>query len=187
MADPQDRPDDTPEHAPDAAPAPPTPPAPPADTGPTKPPEHAAEMATPPAKAPDGPAKKAPAKKAPAKAAKKAAAKKAAAKKAPAKKAAKKAPAKKAPAKRVEPSAAMPPSQPAAPPRVDTNGQIAAAAKDAAAQAKSTVDAASNPVSGDALLPSAGRSPLPWAVAIAVSLLALLLVRRLRQRAGRDD
>jgi hypothetical protein len=37
-------------------------------------------------------------------------------------------------------------------------------------------------VSGEALLPSAGRSPLPLAVAIAVSLLALLLVRKLRQR-----
>jgi hypothetical protein len=49
------------------------------------------------------------------------------------------------------------------------------------------VDAARNPVSGEALLASTGRSRLPLAVAIAVSLLALLLVRQLRQRASRDD
>jgi hypothetical protein len=154
-------------------------------------------MSTPPAKAPDKPAKKTPAKKAPAKAAKaakkgqqaapeKAAAKKAAAKKAPAKKA----PAKKAPAKKAAPpknAAAKPISQPPTPPRVETNGQLAAAAKDAAAHAKSTVDKASNPVSGAAGLSSAGRSPVTLAVAIAVSLLALLLVRQLRQRGASRD
>jgi lysozyme family protein len=133
-------------------------------------------MSAPPAK----PAKKAPAKKAPAKpvkaakkgepAAPKKAAKKPSAKKAPAKKAA----AKKAPVKKAQP----------APPPVETNGQLAAAAKDAAAHAKSTVEAASNPVSGEASVPSTGRSPLPLAVAIAVSLLALLVVRQLRRRAG---
>jgi cobalamin biosynthesis Mg chelatase CobN len=130
-------------------------------------------MSTPPAKAPDKPAKKTPAKKAPAKTAKapkkaqhaapkKGAAKKAAAKKAPAKKA----PAKKAPAK----------------PLIETNGQIAAAAKDAAAHAKSTIEAASNPVSEPPAVSAAGRSPVPWAVAIALTLLALLLVRQLRRR-----
>jgi hypothetical protein len=186
MADPQDRPDDaadfTPEHAPGAGPTPPAPPAPTGDTAPAKPPEQPAEMSTPPAKAPDKPAKKTPAKKAPAKAAKKAA-KKSPAKKAPAKKAAKKAHGKKA-----EPAAAKPLIQPPTPPRIETNGQLAAAAKDAAAHAKSTVDAARNPVSGEAGLSSAGRSPVPLAVAIAISLLALLLVRQLRQRgASRDD
>jgi hypothetical protein len=169
MADPQDQPDDTPdtapEHTPGAAPTPPAPPAPPANTAPTD-----GEAA----KAPDKPAKKTPAKKAPAKAA---------AKKAPAKKApAKKAPAKKAPAKKAEPSAVKPLPEPATPPRIDTNGQLAAAAKDAAAHAKSTVDAASNPVSGEAGLSPAGRSPVPLAVVIAISLLALLLVRQLRRR-----
>jgi hypothetical protein len=173
MADPQDQPENAPEHATGAGPTPPAPPTPPADAAPPKPPEHAAEMSTPPAKAPDKPAKKAPAKKAPAKAAKKAAPKKAAAKKAPAKK---------APAKKAEPDAAKPNSQPATPPRIETNGQLAAAAKDAAAHAKSTVDAASIPVSGEAGQPSAARSPLPLAVAIAIGLLALLLVRQLRRR-----
>jgi hypothetical protein len=197
MADPQDRPDNTPdtapEHPPGAGPTPPAPPTPPTDAAPPKPPEHAAEMSTPPAKAPDKPAKKTPAKKAPAKAAKapkkgqQAAAKKAAAKKGAAKKApAKKAAAKKAPAKKVEPGAAMPIIQPPTPPRIETNGHLAAAAKDAAAHAKSTVDAASNPVSGEAGLSSPGRSPVPLAVAIVVSLLALLLVRQLRRGSGRD-
>src|ERR1700723_1697993 len=75
------------------------------------------------------------------------AAKKAPAKKAPAKKAvAKKTPAKKAPAKK----APAPPQPPAAPAslqqRIESNGELAAAAKDAAAQAKSTVEDANNPV-----------------------------------------
>ncbi len=187
MANPQDRGDDTPEHAPGAGPTPPAAPPPPAEPAPPRPPEHAgpgpAEMATPPAKAPDKPVKKAPAKKAPAKAAKKQPApKKAAAKKAPAKKA----PAKKAPAKKVEPGAVKPTGGSAASPRIETNGQLAAAAKDVAAQAKSTVDAARNPVSGESGLASAGRSPVPLAVAIAVSLLAWLLVRQLRRGAARD-
>ncbi|MFZ3304874.1 MAG: nucleoid-structuring protein H-NS [Mycobacterium sp.] len=137
------------------------------------------------------PAKKAPGKKAPAKPAKKAApakavkksehagAKKAAAKKAPAKKA----PATSPPAKATEPGAVKPPSQTPASPRIDTNGQLAAAAKDVAAHAKSTVDAARNPLPAQAGPSSGGRSPVPLAVAIAISLLAVLLVRRLR----RDD
>ncbi len=104
------------------------------------------------------------------------AAKKAAAKKAPAKKAtAKKAPATSPPAK--------PPSQTPASPRIDTNGQLAAAAKDVAAHAKSAVDAARNPLAAQPGPSSGRRSPVPLAVAIAISLLAVLLVRRLR----RDD
>ncbi|MCV7331760.1 nucleoid-structuring protein H-NS [Mycobacterium cookii] len=110
------------------------------------------------------PAKKAAKKAAPAKAAKTPPAKKAAAKKAPAKKA----PAKKAPAKKIAPAAP------------DTNGQLAAAAKDAAAHAKSTVEAARNPLPEVPAESAAGRSPVPLAVAIAISLLAILLVRRLR-------
>lgn len=169
MADPQGRPDntsgtepdDTLEDAPGAGPTPPAPPGPPT-----------AEQAPPPADKPpaDAPPEKAAkkaAKKAPAKAAKKAApAKKAAAKKAPAKKA----PAKKAPpAKKTEPS-----------PPVETNGQFAAGAKAAAAQAKSTVDAAENPMDGESA--PGGGFPVPLAVAIVVTLLALLLVRQLRRR-----
>ena len=129
---------------------------------------------------PDG-ASTPPEKKPPAKAVKKAAkapAKKAPAKKAPAKKAAaKKAPAKKAPAK----------SPPPAPPlgiqqRIETNGQLAEAAKDAAAQAKSTVEGANNPVSPQVAPAASGQSPVPLIVAVALSLLAILLIRQLRRR-----
>ncbi|HWT49395.1 MAG TPA: nucleoid-structuring protein H-NS [Mycobacterium sp.] len=125
-------------------------------------------------------------KKPPAKAVKKTAkvpAKKAPAKKAPAKKApAKKAPAKKAPAKKPEP-----PEKPAEQPlsmqqRIETNGELAAAAKDAAAQAKSTVEGANNPVSREVAAPASSLSPVPLIVALAVSLLAILLVRQLRRR-----
>lgn len=117
---------------------------------------------------PPPPAEKAPAKKAPAK--------KAAAKKAPAKKApAKKAPAKKAPAKKA--------------PLVTANGAAtadSAGAKEAAAQAKSAVDRADARVFTPAAAPTPerGRSPLPIAVAIVASLLAVLLVRRLRHGDG---
>lgn len=127
---------------------------------------------------PTPPAKKAPAKKAAKAPAKKAPAKKAAAKKAPAK-----APAKKAPAKAAE----------SAPPkladevlgvahRAETNGQLAAAAKDAAAQAKSNVDYANDPLPRDDSAPSPLQSPVPLVVAVALSLLAFLLVRQLRRR-----
>jgi hypothetical protein len=160
MADPQDQPDNTP----DPAPPPPT------DTAPAAPP---------PATEPEEPAQKAPAEKAvakkvaPAKAAKKPAAKKAAAKKAPAKKAAaKKAPAKKAAAKKIAPAAATP----------GTNGQLTAAAKDAAAHAKSTVETARNPLPAEPAASSPGRSPVPLVVAIVISLLAILLVRQLRKQ-----
>ncbi len=129
MADPQDRPDSEP----DGESKPPAEKAPPAEdaTGPAK-------------KAAKAPAKKAPAKKAPAK-------------KAPAKKApAKKAPAKKAPPKKAEPD---PPRLAEAPAdlrqRIETNGQqLADAAKDVAAQAKSTVDSANDPVTGEPAVPS---------------------------------
>jgi hypothetical protein len=131
---------------------------------------------TPPAKA----AKKAPAKKAPAK---KAPAKKAT-EKAPAKKApAKKAPAKKAPANGPEPTPPKPPDATQDPqPGIEPNGEIAAAAKDAAAQAKSTVDAANNPVSANLAQAVSGQSSLPLVVAVALSLLAILLIRQLRRR-----
>lgn len=127
-----------------------------------------------------------PEKKPPAKAVKKTAkapAKKAAAKKAPAKKApAKKAPAKKAPTKPPEfPAKAAEAPHPAQP-RIETNGELAAAAKDAAAQAKSTVQSAPNPVSPEMPAPTSGLSPLPLIVALSVSLLAILLIRQLRRR-----
>ncbi|SOJ58030.1 hypothetical protein MSIMFB_05511 [Mycobacterium simulans] len=126
------------------------------DSEPDSAPKPPAKKATPPAakKAVKAPAKKAPAKKA-------------AAKKAPAKKA----PAKKPPAKKA----------PGVQPRAETNGQLTAAAKDAAAQAKSTVDRANNPLPPETSASSPLQSPLPLVVAITLSLLALLLVRQLRR------
>jgi hypothetical protein len=134
---------------------------------------------------PDG-ASTPPAKEPPAKAVKKTAkapAKKAPAKKAPAKKApAKKAPAKKAPPKSPEPTPPKPADQPLGlAQRIETNGQLDAA-KDAAAHAKSTVESANDPVSSDAYPPAARTSPVPLVVALALSLLAILLVRQLRRR-----
>jgi len=132
-----------------------------------------------------------PEKKPPAKAVKKTAkapAKKAPAKKAPAKKApAKKAPAKKAPAKSPEPAPRKQVEQPAEQPlgmqqRIETNGELAAAAKDAAAQAKSTVERANNPVSSEVSVPAPSHSPVPLLVALTLSLLAILLIRQLRRR-----
>jgi len=124
----------------------------------------AADDASTPPKPPAQPAKKiakAPAKKAPAK--------KAPAKKAPAKKApAKKAPAKKAPA---------PGPRLAAP---TTNGDLSAAAKAAAAQAKSVVEAADNPVARVAPAPSQSR--LALIAALSASLLAIAAIRQLRRR-----
>lgn len=132
---------------------------------------------TPPAKAAKkAPPKKAPAKKAPAK---KPAAKKAAAKKAPAKKA----PAKKVPADSPAPTPPKPPEAQQDPPTpIETDGEIAAAAKDAAAQAKSTVEGANNPVSANIAPVVTSQSSLPLAVAVALSLLAILLIRQLRRR-----
>ena len=122
-----------------------------------------------------------PAKNPPAKAVKKTAAK-APAKKAPAKKAAaKKAPAKKAVTKKAP--AKSPESTPAAAGRLaETNGQLSEAAKDVAAQAKSTVEGANNPVPPVAPVPASGQSPVPLLVALTLSLLAILLVSRLRRR-----
>jgi hypothetical protein len=136
---------------------------------------------------PDG-ASTPPEKKPPAKAVKKIAkapAKKAPAKKAPAKKApAKKAPAKKAPAKSPEPAPPKPPAEQSLgmQQRIETNGQLTAAAKDAAAQAKSTVEGANNPVSSDVAPTASSQSPVPLIVAVALSLLAILLIRQLRRR-----
>lgn len=164
MADPQDRPDSTP----------PAEPTPPAKKQPAK-------------KAAKAPAKKAPAKKAPAK---KAPAKIAPVKKAPAAKAPPEPPKNPAPPASPQPA---PPSPESAPPkladevfgvqhRAESNGELAAAAKDAAALAKSTVDRANNPLPRDESELTAGHSPVPLIVAITLSLLALLLVRQLRRR-----
>jgi hypothetical protein len=130
---------------------------------------------------PDG-APTPPEKKPPAKAVKKTA--KAPAKKAPAKKApAKKAPAKKAPAKSPEPAPRSPAEQPLdIQQRIETNGELAAAAKDVAAQAKSTVEGANNPVAPDVAPAASSQSPVPLIVAVALSLLAILLIRQLRRR-----
>ncbi|OBF15363.1 nucleoid-structuring protein H-NS [Mycobacterium kubicae] len=136
---------------------------------------------------PTPPAKKQPAKKAAKAPAKKAPAKKAPAKKAPAKKAPEKVPVEQAPVDNA-PAA----TSESAPPtladeilgvqhRAETNGQLAAAAKDAAAQAKSTVDHANDPLPRDASPSSALQSPVPLVVALALSLLAILLVRQLRR------
>jgi outer membrane biosynthesis protein TonB len=130
-----------------------------------------------------------PEKTPPAKAAKKAAAKKAPAKKAPAKKAAaKKAPVKKAPAKKAPAKSPVPP--PPKPPevqqdpqhRIETDGEIDTAAKDAAARAKSTVEGANNPVTANIAQSVTRQSSLPLVVAVALSLLAILLIRQLRRR-----
>lgn len=170
MTEPQGQPD----HETAAAPEP----VQPAEPGPPSEPPAAAQSPEP---SPQGPpAKKAPAKKAPAK---KAPAKKAAAKKAPAK-AAKKAPAKKAPAKAAPPKAPTGAAIPI-PPAVGANGsgQLAERAKEAAAQAKSTVDAVRNPLSPSAA--PAQRSPGPVLAAGVLGLFGLLLLRRLfRARRG---
>jgi hypothetical protein len=130
---------------------------------------------------PENPPEKGPPTEAVKKAAK-APAKKAPGKKAPAKKApAKKAPAKKAPAKSAEPP--KPAEQPlGVQQRIETNGELAAAAKDAAAQAKSTVEDANNPVSPNVSASSSGQLPVPLIVALTLSLLAILLIRQLRRR-----
>lgn len=107
------------------------------------------------------------------------------AKKQPAKKAAKapakKAPAKKTPADNPEPApAAMAAAPPGVQQRAKTNGELAAAAKDTAAQAKSTVDRANDPLSRD-LEQSSNSFTVPLLVAVVLSLLAMLLVRQLRR------
>ena len=130
---------------------------------------------------PDG-APAPPEKQPPAEAVKKTA--KAPAKKAPAKKApAKKAPAKKAAAKSPEPAPPKPAERPlGVQERIETNGQLAAAAKDTAAQAKSTVEHANNPVSSGVTASLTTQSRVPLIVALTLSLLAVLLIRQLRRR-----
>ncbi len=167
MADEQDRPDEKPDNA-----------AGDNEAGDAVAPEAGAEFgppaAEPPAKkAPAKPAKEAAAKKAPDKAVKKAA---------PAKKAPQKSPVPKAPPRKASPT----PEPAAAGQLADTNGdgQVVSAAKEAAAQAKSTVASAPNPVTGPALVPSdgLGQSRLPLAAAIAAGVLAILMVLLARRR-----
>jgi hypothetical protein len=162
MTDPQDQPAQEPAAAPGPAePAgadrPAEPPATPAEPAVPSEPAGADQPAEP-------PAQKA-AKKAPAKAAKKAPAK-----------AAKKAPAKKAPAKKAAKKAAAPAPSPRP---ADTNGsgRLAEGAKETAAQAKSTVDTARNPLTPS--VPPARRSPAAMLAAGLFGLLGLLLIRRL--------
>ncbi|KUH85791.1 MULTISPECIES: hypothetical protein [unclassified Mycobacterium] len=166
MADQQGRPDEQPQGSPPADESTPQPAA--AESAGTS-----ADPLIPPAPAQKTPAKKAPAKKA----AKKTPAKKAAKKAAPAKKAVKKAPAKKAPAKKAP-----------APEPAGTATNLESAAKVTAAQAKSTVASASNPVSGPAPVPLIGPEPsrLPVAAAIAAGVLAILVVLLIRRGSGDD-
>lgn len=87
----------------------------------------------------------------------------------------------------------MPPAPPAppAPPvtpaaRAAGNGSaLPDGAKEAAAQAKSAVERAGNAVPRPApeQLDSGSRSPVPFLAAFAVTLLAILWVRRLRRQA----
>lgn len=156
MVDPQEPPDMRPEAAPGVPAQPPAP-----------------DAAAKPAKAvPKPPAKKVPAKKAPVPAAKKAPAKKApAAKKAPVKKA-------------VTPAAPLPvvpaPGVPAA--ALNGAGPVLEGAREVAAQAKSTVEEATDSVVAPLLQPvRRTRAPLPIAVAVLVSLLAVVVVRQLRR------
>ena len=66
--------------------------------------------------------------------------------------------------------------------RIREHGELAAAAKDAAAQAKSTVEDANNPVTPSIVPSSPSQSAVPLAVAVVLSLLAILLIRQLRRR-----
>jgi hypothetical protein len=125
--------------------------------------------------APQPPAKKAPAKTTPAK--------KAPAKKTPAKAAKKAVPAKATPAKKT-PAKKTPPAKKVAEPApmlADTNGS--SAAKETAAQAKSTVTTAVPPTLVPQPRPE--RSNMPIAAAIAAGVLAILVV--LLTRRGSDD
>jgi hypothetical protein len=198
MADEQDRPDQPRQANPPAADPPASDQKPVAKKTPAKAANTAAEK--PPAKA----AKKTPAKKAPAKANKTAKA----AKKAPPKKAPPRAEAALPPEPPIaaEPIAAsqpevpeVRPSSPKSVPRLepeppiaaepiaaatlaDTNGEgeFAAAVNEAAAQARASIDTAGESLADPiARVPGSAGSRLPIAVAIAVSLLAILLIRRL--------
>ena len=67
--------------------------------------------------------------------------------------------------------------------RIETNGELAAAAKDVAAHAKvERPKAANDPVSREPAPLESGHFPVPLVIAAALSLLALLLIRQLRRR-----
>ena len=55
-------------------------------------------------------------------------------------------------------------------------------AKSSAADVEAAVEAADNPVAPDVPTSALSQSPLPLIVALSVSLLAILLIRRLRRR-----
>ncbi|OOK75614.1 hypothetical protein BZL30_3874 [Mycobacterium kansasii] len=123
-----------------------------------------------------------PAKKQPAKKAAKAPQRKRPQRKRRPKKRRPKSPAKKAPAGNPEPAAAAMAAQPPGlEQHAKSNGELAAGAKDAAAQAKSAVDRANDPLSRDQE-PASNNFTVPLLVAVALSLLAMLLVRQLRRR-----
>lgn len=107
-----------------------------------------------------------------------------AAKKAPNKGQPKKSPAKKAPPKKAPPASAPKHAAPQPPePLADTNGDrgVAAAANETAAHAKHAVDTAGDSLAGSiSRVPGTSGARLPIAVALALSLLAILLIRRLR-------
>ncbi|MEX3650062.1 MYXO-CTERM sorting domain-containing protein, partial [Mycolicibacterium porcinum] len=65
---------------------------------------------------------------------------------------------------------------------------VAKAAKETAAQAKSTVTSAANPVSGPVPVPmsESSSSKLPLAAAVAVGVLAVLLVLLSRRHSDED-
>ncbi len=147
--------------------------------------DHLPDQPPPPAVPPaNSAAKKAPAKKA---AAKKAPVKKAAAKKVPAKKTAAKTPAKKTPAKKAP---AEVEEAPVTITPVARNGSvpITDGAREAAAQAKSTIDRAKDTVAPASLIPvpDRGRRSLPMTIAIALTLLAIVFIRQLRRGLGDD-
>jgi hypothetical protein len=68
----------------------------------------------------------------------------------------------------------------------DTNGQLAAAANETAAQAKSAIESAGDSLARPSAPSGSTTTRVSVALALVVSLLALLLIRRLRQ-AGRKD
>ena len=89
---------------------------------------------------------------------------------------------------RPEAAAATTPAQPEPALPTPSASDITAAAKEAAAQAKSTVATAANPVSGAVPMPlrSAEVSRMPVAAAVAAGVLAILLVLIARRYADDD-
>ncbi|RFD27179.1 nucleoid-structuring protein H-NS [Mycobacterium uberis] len=93
-----------------------------------------------------------------------------------------KAPVKKAPSKNPCPTPPQTAGQPfGLQQRIETNGQLDAV-KNTAAQAKSAVEDAGNPVTGGAEASETKNSPAVLVIALALGLLALLLIRQLRRR-----